>query len=250
MSGHSKWANIQHRKGRQDARRGKLFSQLIREVTVAARLGGADPAGNPRLRSAIDNALSRNMSKDTIRRAIGRGAEGGDDQDLEEVRYEGYGPGGTALLITCLTDNRNRTVAELRHALSKHGGNLGEDGSAAYLFSKQGLLCYGEETDEEQLLEQALEAGAEDVNSSEQGGFEVLTGARDLATVQQKLQDAGLPAEESSLIMRPNTTVTVTGAQAEKMLHLVAALEELDDVQQVWCNADIPDQALNDSTGA
>lgn len=250
MSGHSKWANIQHRKGRQDARRGKLFSQLIREVTVAARLGGTDPDGNPRLRSAIDHALSRNMSKETIRRAIGRAAQGGGDQGLEEVRYEGYGPGGAALLITCLTDNRNRTAAELRSALGRHGGNLGEDGCAAYLFSKQGLLCYGKEIDEEQLLEQALEAGAEDVSSNEQGGFEVLTGARELAAVQRKLQDAGLPAEESSLIMRPNSTVTVTGAQAERMLHLVTALEELDDVQQVWCNADIPDQALNNPPGA
>ena len=244
MAGHSKWANIQHRKGRQDARRGKLFTQLIREITVAARLGGGEPESNPRLRSAIDNALSKNMGKETIARAMQRGIGGGANDALEEVRYEGYGPHGIALLIECMTDNKNRTVAEVRHILNKHGGNLGSEGCVAYQFTKLGLLSYGAETDEEQLLEQALHAGADDVTRCPDGNIEVTTTAEDFFTVHETLKNSGMPPAEARLCMRPDTTVALQGEQAEKMLHLVHTLEGLDDVQQVWSNADIPEGML------
>lgn len=250
MAGHSKWANIQHRKGRQDARRGKLFTQLIREITVAAKLGGDEPGGNPRLRAAIDSALSKNMPKDTVTRAIRRGAGGGAGEVLDEARYEGYGPGGVAILIECMTDNKNRTVAELRHTLSKHGGNLGTDGCVSYLFTKLGLLSYQAEVDEEQLLEQALEAGAEDVISHEDGSVDVVTRADDFFTVREVLQNAGFPAAEAGLVMRASATTTLDSERAQGMLKLVDALEELDDVQQVWSNADILDEELAGLSGA
>ncbi len=219
MAGHSKWANIQHRKGAQDAKRGKLFTKLIREITVAARLGGGDASANPRLRAAIDKALSANMTKDTIERAVKRGAGGADGQDMEEVRYEGYGPGGVAVMVDCLTDNRNRTVAEVRHAFSKSGGNLGTEGSVAYQFTQQGILSYPAGSDEDAIMEAALEAGAEDVVVNDDGSIDVLTDPADFP--------ASLDAET-----------------AAKMIRLLEMLEDLDDVQNVYSNADIAEDIL------
>ena len=242
MAGHSKWANIQHRKGRQDAKRGKLFTRLIREITVAARLGGADASGNPRLRAAVDNALSNNMPKDTVDRAIKRGAGDGDASNLEELVYEGYGNGGVALIINCMTDNRKRTVAEVRHVLSKHGGNLGTDGCVAHLFDKLGLLSFPNTMDEERLMEQALEAGAEDITGDPAQGFEVLTPPDKLFEVKERLEGSGMAPEQAELTMRSNVSATLDLEGALSLVKLVDALEDLDDVQQVWSNADIPDE--------
>ncbi len=244
MAGHSKWANIQHRKGAQDAKRGKLFTKLIREITVAARLGGADPAANPRLRAAIDKALGSNMSKDTIERAIKRGSGAQEGDNFEAVRYEGYGPNGVAVMVDCLTDNRNRTVAEVRHAFSKAGGNLGTDGSVAYLFSKAGVIGFGADCDEERLIEVALEAGAEDVVTGDDGSIEVITAPEDFGTVKEALEAASLVPEYAEVTMRPSTTVSVGLEDAQKVLRLVEMLEDLDDVQQVYSNADIPAEVL------
>ncbi len=244
MAGHSKWANIQHRKGAQDAKRGKLFTKLIREITVAARLGGPDSASNPRLRAAVDKALGSNMTKDTIERAIKRGSGAQEGDNFEEVRYEGYGPNGVAVMVDCLTDNRNRTVAEVRHAFSKAGGNLGTDGSVAYLFSKAGVIGFGAGCDEERLMEAALEAGAEDVVSADDGSFEVLTSAEEFAEVKRALEGAGMVPEYAEVTMRPSTTVSLEQDDAQKVLRLVDALEDLDDVQNVYSNADIPAEVL------
>ncbi len=244
MAGHSKWANIQHRKGRQDAKRGKLFSRLIREVTVSARLGGPDPDGNPRLRAAIDNALAGNMPKDTIERAVKRGAGGAEGESLEDVRYEGYGPGGVAVMVDCMTDNRNRTVAEVRHAFTKCGGNLGTDGSVAYLFTKVGLLSYPPGTDEDALLEAALEAGADDVAGNEDGSVDVLTTPDDFFDVRSNLEETGYPPDTAEVTMRASTGQTLDLNGAQTMVRLLDTLEDLNDVQKVYSNADIPDAIL------
>lgn len=244
MAGHSKWANIKHRKSRQDARRGKLFTKLIREITVAARLGGPDVNDNPRLRAAVDNAFSNNMPKDTVERAISRGAGADDSENVEEIRYEGYGPGGVAVMVDCMTDNRNRTVGEVRHAFSKCGGNLGTDGSVAYLFNRAGQISFPPGADEEALMEAALEAGAEDIATNEDGSVDVLTSPEEFITVKQILLDAGLEPESAEITERAVTNVSVDKDGAETMIRLLDMLEDLDDVQKVYSNADIPDDIL------
>lgn len=244
MAGHSKWANIQHRKGAQDARRGKLFTKLIREITVASRMGGGDPSNNPRLRAAIDKGLSNNMSKDVIERAIKKGIGAGDTDNYEEVRYEGYGPGGVAVMVDCLTDNRNRTVSEVRHAFSKAGGNLGTDGSVAYLFSKIGILSYPAGANEDALMEAALEAGAEDVVGNDDGSFDVLTAPESFLAVKEALAGAGLNPENAEITQRASTSSSLEQDDAEKMIRLLERLEDLDDVQNVYSNADISEDIL------
>ena len=236
MAGHSKWANIKFRKAAQDARRGKAFTKLIKEITVAARVAGANPASNPRLRSAVDKALAANMTRDAVNRAISRGAGLQDGDDIMEIRYEGYGPGGVAVLVECATDNRNRTVSEVRHAFSKHGGNLGTDGSVSYLFDRIGTIVFSSGQDEEQILEAALEAGANDVESAE-GMVEVTTAPDDFHRVRQAIQEAGLEADMCELIQRPLVEVDVTGEAAQKVMKLIGELEDLDDVQDVFSNA-------------
>ncbi|MEJ2059152.1 MAG: YebC/PmpR family DNA-binding transcriptional regulator [Gammaproteobacteria bacterium] len=244
MAGHSKWANIQHRKGAQDKKRGKLFTKLIREITVAARVGGGDPAANPRLRLAIDKGLSANMPKDTIERAVKRGSGDLEGENYEEVRYEGYGPGGTAVMVDCMTDNRNRTVSEVRHAFSKSGGNLGTDGCVAYLFTKQGVLSYPTGSDEDRIMEAALEAGAEDVQANEDGSVDVLTAPDDYEAVKAAMVETGLEPENAEVTMRPETAAPIESEDAEKLLRLLDMLEDLDDVQNVYSNADFPDEVL------
>ena len=244
MAGHSKWANIQHRKKAQDAKRGKLFTKLIREITVAARLGGGDAGANPRLRAAVDAALGANMTKDTIERAVKRGAGATDGENYDEVRYEGYGPSGVAVMVDCLTDNRNRTVAEVRHAFSKTGGNLGTDGSVAYLFSKHGILSYPSGSDEEQILETALEAGAEDIVSNDDGTIDVVTSPEEFTDVRDAMVAAGLGPEIAELTMRPSNSVSLELEDAEKVVKLVDMLEDLDDVQHVYTNADFSDDVM------
>jgi YebC/PmpR family DNA-binding regulatory protein len=244
MAGHSKWANIQHRKGAQDAKRGKLFTKLIREITVSARNGGGDPANNPRLRAAMDKGLSANMSKDTIERAIKKGTGAGEGDNYEEVRYEGYGPGGIAVMVDCLTDNRNRTVSEVRHAFTKAGGNLGTDGSVAYLFSKTGIISYPAGIDEDRVMEAALEAGADDVVSNGDGSIDVLVGPEQFEAVRDTLVNAGLAPESAEVTMRASTSVALDKDDAEKMIRLLERLEDLDDVQNVYSNADISEDIL------
>ncbi len=244
MAGHSKWANIQHRKGAQDAKRGKLFTKLIREITVSSRQGGPDPSNNPRLRAAMDKALTANMSKDTIERAIKKGTGAGDGDSYEEVRYEGYGPGGVAVMVDCLTDNRNRTVSEVRHAFSKAGGNLGTDGSVAYLFTKVGLLSYPAGLDEDRLMEAALEAGAEDVSTNDDGSVDVLTAPEHFDTVKAALVQSDLIPENAEVTMRASTNTVLNSEDGEKMIRLLERLEDLDDVQSVYSNADISEDIL------
>ncbi|QJD29605.1 YebC/PmpR family DNA-binding transcriptional regulator [Methylococcus geothermalis] len=244
MAGHSKWANIQHRKGAQDAKRGKLFTKLIREITVSSRTGGPDPGNNPRLRTAVDKALVANMSKDTIERAIKKGSGAADGDSYEEVRYEGYGPGGIAVLVDCLTDNRNRTVAEVRHAFSKAGGNLGTDGSVAYLFAKTGVISFGADLGEDRVMEPALDAGADDVVVNEDGSVDVLTAPDQFEAVRDALQSAGLTPEAAEVTMRASTSVKLDKEDAEKMIRLLERLEDLDDVQAVYSNADIGEDIL------
>ncbi len=236
MAGHSKWANIKFRKAAQDAKRGKAFTKLIKEITVSARLGGGDPDSNPRLRSAIDKALGANMTRDTIDRAVKRGSGTLEGDEIMEIRYEGYGPSGVAMLVECATDNRNRTVSEVRHAFTKHGGNLGTDGSVAYLFNRVGSIVFSNGEDEELIMDIALEAGAEDVES-EEGMIEVTTAPENFHDVQDAVRNAGLEAEISELIQRPTTETEVTGEDAEKVMELIDALEDLDDVQDVFTNA-------------
>jgi YebC/PmpR family DNA-binding regulatory protein len=242
MAGHSKWANIQHRKGAQDAKRGKLFTKLIREITIAARLGGGEADANPRLRAAIDKALAGNMTKDTIERAIKRGSGAVDGESYEEIRYEGYGVGGIAVMVDCMTDNRNRTVAEIRHAFSKCGGNLGTDGSVAYLFEKVGLLNFPAGSDEDKIMEIALEAGAEDVVQNEDESIDVLTAPTDFYSVKEAM--AKLTPTNAEITMRASTNITLDLDNAQKMLRLLDMLEDLDDVQQVYSNADISDEIM------
>ena len=247
MAGHSKWANIRFRKGAQDAKRGKLFTKLIREITVSAREGGGDPAANPRLRTAIAKAKAQSMPKDSIERAIKRGSGDDDGTSYEEARYEGYGPGGVAVMVDCLTDNRNRTVAEVRHAFSKFGGNLGADGSVAYLFELTGLLSYPSGSDEEKIMETAIDAGATDIVSSDDGSIEVLCAPTDFETLRESLEEAGLVPEQAEVTMRPSTTVPVEANEADSTLKLLDVLDDLDDVQQVYSNADLPDELLEES---
>lgn len=245
MAGHSKWANIRHRKGRQDAKRGKLFTRLIREITVAARLGGGDASANPRLRAAIDNALGANMPKDTIERAVARGAGDAEGDNFDEIRYEGYGPGGAAIMVDCMTDNRNRTVADVRHAFSKCGGNLGTDGSVAFMFNKVGLMNFTAETEEDTLMEAALEAGAEDIISNDDGSFEVLTDPDEFTEVKERIVAAGLEPDSAEVTMRAENNSELGENDAGKMLRLLDMLEELDDVQKVYSNAGISDDIIN-----
>lgn len=245
MAGHSKWKNIQHRKNAQDARRGKQFTKLIRELTIAAKIGGPDPESNPRLRTARAKALISNMTRDTIDRAIKRGAGGLEDNDLEEIRYEGYGPGGVAIMVDCMTDNRNRTVGEVRHLFAKFGGNLGTDGSVSYLFAKRGLMTFAPGSDENRIMEAALEAGAEDVVTHTDGSVDVLTDPEQFETVRAMLATAGLAPEQAEVTLLAATDVTLADAEtAEKMVKLMDALEDLDDVQNVYSNADIPEELL------
>ncbi|MDH3693757.1 MAG: YebC/PmpR family DNA-binding transcriptional regulator [Gammaproteobacteria bacterium] len=240
MAGHSKWANIRFRKAAQDAKRGKLFTKLIREITVSARTSGGDPDANPRLRTAIDKALGANMGRDTVERAIKRGTGELEGVSYDEVRYEGYASGGAAVLVECATDNRNRTVSEVRHVFSKHGGNLGTDGSVAYLFNKVGTLVFPSGSDEEKIMEAAIEAGAEDVNTDDDGSIEVMTTPESFESVKSKLVANGLKPEIAEVAQRPATEAPVEGEEAEKVLCLLDALEELDDVQDVFTNASFP----------
>ena len=237
MAGHSKWANIQHRKGRQDEKRGKLFTRLIREITVAAKMGGGDVNMNPRLRLAMDKASEANMPKDTVQRAIARGAGGLDGAHYEEIRYEGYGIGGAAVIVDCMTDNRTRTVAEVRHAFSKYGGNLGTDGSVTFLFRHCGQFLFAPGTSEDRVMEAAIEAGAEDISSDDEGGVEVVCAPADFAAVKAALEKSGLKAEVAEITMRPTTETVLTGDDATRMQKLLDVLEDLDDVQQVYTNA-------------
>ena len=237
MAGHSKWANIQHRKGRQDSKRGKIFTRLIKEITVASRIGGGESGSNPRLRLAMDKAFENNMPKDTVERAIKRGAGELEGVNYEEIRYEGYGIAGAAVMVDCMTDNRVRTVAEVRHAFSKYGGNMGTDGSVSFLFKHCGTLLFAPGTNEEKLIEAALEAGAEDVVSNDDGSFEVVTGPYEFTTVKAALEKAGFKAEFGEVTMKATTEALLTGDDALKMQKLLDAIEALDDVQDVYTSA-------------
>jgi len=244
VSGHSKWSTIKRKKGAADARRGKIFTKLIREIATAARIGGGDPDANPRLRLVIDKAKQANMPKDNIERAIAKGTGAGDGESYEELVYEGYGPGGAAILVETLTDNKNRTVGELRHALSKNGGSLGNAGCVAYLFEKKGILTFDREgLDVDELMEAALEAGAEDVVEGEDT-IDVVAAPSEFTDVRDALEAAGFEIAHAEISMEPSTTVRVTGREAEQMLKLSDALEDLDDVQQVYANLDIPDEEV------
>ncbi|MFM8340848.1 MAG: YebC/PmpR family DNA-binding transcriptional regulator [Methylomonas sp.] len=245
MAGHSKWANIRHRKGAQDAKRGKIFTKMIREITVAAKgAGGGDPANNPSLRTAIDKALGANMKRDTIDNTIKKAIGALDGVHYEAVRYEGYGPGGTAVMVNCLTDNRNRTVADVRHAFSKAGGNLGTDGSVAYLFRKLGIISFAAEVNEDSLMEAAMEAGAEDVLQHEDGSWELFTSAEDFEAVKTAIIASGFQPENAEITMHADTKTELNADDAEKMLKLIDRLEDLDDVQDVYSNADISDDIM------
>ena len=239
MAGHSKWANIQHRKGRQDEKRGRVFTRIIKEVTVAAKMGGADPATNPRLRLAMDKAGDANMPKDKVSDAIKRGTGQLDGVDYEEIRYEGYGIAGAAVIVDCLTDNRTRTVAEVRHAFSKFGGNLGTDGSVSFMFKHCGQMIFAPGTSEDAVMEAALEAGADDVIGDEEGTVEVLCGPADLGRSRAALEAKGLKPELAEVTMRPDNQAELQGEDAAKMQKLLDALESLDDVQAVYSNAAI-----------
>ncbi len=245
MAGHSKWANIKHRKAAQDKKRGSTWTKLIREVTVAAREGGADPGMNPRLRLAMDKAFGANMPRDTVERAMKRGAGGTEGEQYEEIRYEGYGPGGVAVMVDCMTDNRNRTAADVRHAFAKHGGNLGTGGSVAYLFTKQGVLSFAPGVNEDALIEAALEAGAEDVVSNDDGSVDVITAPDDFSPVREALTAAGLTTEAADITYNASTQAAIDDRDtAERLLKMIDALEDLDDVQVVYSNADIAEAIL------
>ena len=244
MAGHSKWANIKHKKAANDKKRGKLWSKLIREVTVAAKEGGGDIESNPRLRLAVDKAQNANMPKDTIERAVKRGAGGAEGEDYEEIRYEGYGPGGTAIIVDCLTDNRNRTASEVRHAFTKHGGNLGTDGSVAYLFTKRGVISYMSGADEDAIMEAALDVGAEDVVTNDDTSVDVYTTPEDFSDIKQAMVDTGLNPDNAEVIFEASTSAELDQDTAEKLMRLVDVLEDLDDVQEVYSNADISDEIM------
>ncbi|GMQ53439.1 MAG: YebC/PmpR family DNA-binding transcriptional regulator [Pseudomonadales bacterium] len=244
MAGHSKWANIKHRKAAQDAKRGKIFTKLIRELTVSAKVGGGNPADNPRLRAAVDKALGANMTRDTIDRAIARGAGSNDADNMEELTYEGYGAGGVAVLVEAMTDNRNRTVSEVRHAFSKCGGNLGTDGSVAYLFTRRGQLTFSADADEESLMEAALESGAEDFVTNDDGSFDVFTSFEEFGAVRDALEAAGFAPESAEVTMVPSTQAELDLDTAQKVVRLIDMLEDLDDVQNVYSNASISDDIM------
>ena len=244
MAGHSKWANIQHRKSRQDEKRGKIFTKLVKEITVAARIGDGDPDANPRLRLAIDKAKAQSLPKDNIDRAVQRGTGELEGVSYEEIRYEGYGPAGVAILVDCMTDNKNRTVAEVRHAFSKYNGNLGADGSVAYLFNYQGLISFAPGTDEEKVMEAALEADARDVVSNDDGSIDVFCDPTGLENVTAALKKAGLEPESAEATWYPTTSASVEGKDAETVFNLLEVLEDLDDVQNIYSNADFPDDVL------
>ncbi|MDE0789559.1 MAG: YebC/PmpR family DNA-binding transcriptional regulator [Woeseiaceae bacterium] len=244
MAGHSKWANIQHRKGRQDKKRAGLFTKLIREINIAAKMGGSDLNANPRLRLAVDKAKAQSMPKDNIDRAIKRGAGESDGADYMECRYEGYGPGGTAVIVDCLTDNKNRTVAEVRHAFAKFGGNLGADGSVNYLFNQVGQLMFPADSDEDAVMDAAIEAGAEDVISDDDGSIEVLTSPGDFEKVRDGMIAVGFEAENATVTMRASTSAELGVKEADSMIKMLDALEDLDDVQEVYSNADISEDVL------
>jgi YebC/PmpR family DNA-binding regulatory protein len=237
MAGHSKWANIKHRKAAADAKKGKVFTRLIKEITVAAKLGGADPDSNPRLRLAMDKAREANMAKDSVQNAIKRGAGQLEGVTYEEARYEGYGPGGAAIMVECLTDNRTRTVAEVRHAFTKNGGNLGSDGSVSYLFKHVGQFVFAPGTDEDKVMEAALEAGADDVIHNDDGSIEVVSAPGDFHSVKEALEKAGLKPEVAEITMKPSNESAVAGSEGQKMKALLDALENLDDVQNVYTTA-------------
>jgi len=243
MAGHSKWANIQHRKGRQDAKRGKIFTRLIKEITVASRLGGGDVAINPRLRLATDKAYENNMPKDTVERAIKRGSGDLEGVNYEEIRYEGYGIGGAAIIVDCMTDNRVRTVAEVRHAFVKHGGNFGAEGSVGFLFKHCGTMLFAPGTNEEKLMESALDAGAEDVVTNSDGSFEVVTGPYEFSNVKSALEKAGFKPEFGEVTMKAQNEAELSGDDALKMQKLIDAIEALDDVQEIYTSAvlDVPE---------
>lgn len=244
MAGHSKWANIQHRKGRQDKARGKLFTKLIREVTVAARIGGSDLDSNPRLRTAVDKAKSQSMPKDNIERAISKGSGEGDDFNLEEVTYEGYGPGGVAILIESMTDNRNRTVAEVRHALTKFGGNLGAEGSVSYLFKQTGLITLSGIEDEDKIVETAIELGAEDIEVNDDGSIEIMTSPNDLVDIKDALSNEEINIDIAEVTMKAATDVSINLKHAQSMMKLLDMLDDLDDIQTVHSNAEISNDIL------
>ncbi|TCV83790.1 YebC/PmpR family DNA-binding transcriptional regulator [Sulfurirhabdus autotrophica] len=237
MAGHSKWANIKHKKERADAKRGKIFTRLIKEITVSARMGGGDPSTNPRLRLAVEKAYDQNMPKDNVERAIKRGSGDLEGVNYEELRYEGYGIGGAAVMVDCLTDNKTRTVADVRHAFTKYGGNLGTDGSVAFLFKHCGQMLFSPETDEDALMEAALEAGAEDIITNDDGSIEVITGPYELSSVKMALEKAGFKPEMAEVTMKPSVENEFTGDDAVKMQKLLDALESLDDVQDVYTSA-------------
>ncbi|MFK8260714.1 YebC/PmpR family DNA-binding transcriptional regulator [Erwinia sp. AnSW2-5] len=242
MAGHSKWANTKHRKAAQDSKRGKIFTKIIRELVTAAKLGGGDANSNPRLRAAMDKALSNNMTRDTMNRAIARGVGGDDDSNMETIIYEGYGPGGTAVMVECLSDNRNRTVSEVRHAFTKTGGNLGTDGSVAYLFTKKGVITFAPGLEEDQVMDAALEAGADDVMTWDDGTIDVFTAWENLGAVKDALEAAGLKAESAEVTMIPSTKADMDVETAPKLLRLIDMLEDCDDVQEVYHNGEISDE--------
>jgi YebC/PmpR family DNA-binding regulatory protein len=244
MAGHSKWANIQHRKGAQDKKRGKLFTKLIREVTIAARMGGSDIGSNPRLRMAVDKAKGQSMPKDNIDRAIKRGAGELDGAEYVEIRYEGYGPGGSAVMVDCMTDNKNRSVADVRHAFAKFGGNLGADGSVNYLFNHVGLLSYPAGSDEDAIMEAAIEAGAEDIVADDDSSIEVITDPAEFESVRDTMREAGFEPENAELTMRAMTSSELDLKAAGSMVKMLDMLEDLDDVQNVYSNAAISDEIL------
>jgi len=243
MAGHSKWANIKHRKAAQDAKRGKIFTKLIRELVVAAKAGGPNPEDNPRLRAAVDKALGSNMKRDTVEKAIARGAGTGEGDNYDEITYEGYGVGGIAILVECMTDNRNRTVSDVRHAFDKRGGNLGTDGSVAYLFTRTGQISFApggdDENYEEKIMDAALEAGAEDVVTNDDQSIDVMTAWEDFTAVKDAIVAAGLEPDDAEITMLASITVPLDKEGAEKALALIDSLEDLDDVQNVYTNADI-----------
>ena len=243
MAGHSKWANMRHRKGRQDAKRVKIFTKLIREITVAAK-SSANPADNPRLRAAIENALYNNMKRDSVEKAVARGAGTTEADNYEELTYEGYGVNGVAFIVECMTDNRNRTAGEVRHAFDKRGGNLGTNGSVSYLFSKKGQISFAKGLNEDRLMEAALEAGADDVVSNDDGSFEVMTAFENYLRVKDTLVAAGFKPVSAEIIMQPSLTVSLDQDQAEKILDLIDLLEDLDDVQNVYTNADVSEEVM------
>jgi YebC/PmpR family DNA-binding regulatory protein len=244
MAGHSKWANIKHRKGAQDAKRGQVFTKMLREISVAAKISG-DPSNNPRLRTAIDKALGANMKRDTIENAIKKATGALDGVNYEEIRYEGYGPCGTAVIVDCLTDNRNRTVGEVRHAFSKAGGNLGTDGSVAYMFKKLGILSYNVGVDEDAIMEAAMEAGADDIVTNDDGSVDVMTSAESYLSVKEALVVAGFTPENSEVTMEADNQISIADLEdAQKVMRLIDRLEELDDVQEVYSNADFSEEVL------